>query len=151
MNQLCAPKGVLRREGKRVPSELQGAGTVGCISRRPFMALLIVEKETGGVTVLELSGRVTLGEESNQLRTKIKDLLAQGKKRLVLDLGNVSYIDSAGLGTLVAGYTSAQSQGANIKLANLTKRFNEQLNITKLVTVFEVFDSVADAITSLGA
>ena len=115
------------------------------------MALTIVEKEVKGVTVLQLAGRVTLGDESSQLRTKIKDLLAQGKKRLVLDLGNVSYIDSAGLGTLVAGYTSAQSQGANIKLANLTKRFNEQLNITKLVTVFEVFDSVADAITSLGA
>ncbi len=115
------------------------------------MALQIVEKETSGVTVLELSGRVTLGEESNQLRTKIKDLLAQGKKRLVLDLGNVSYIDSAGLGTLVAGYTSAQSQGANMKLANLTKRFSEQLSITKLVTVFEVFNSVAEAVTSFGA
>ncbi len=115
------------------------------------MALQFVEKETGGVTVLELSGRVTLGEESNQLRTKIKELLAQGKKRLVLDLGNVGYIDSAGLGTLVAGYTSAQSQGAGMKLANLTKRFREQLNITKLVTVFEVYNSVAEAVTSFGA
>jgi len=115
------------------------------------MALQFVEKEVSGVTVLELSGRITLGEESNQLRTKIKDLLAQGKKRLVLDLGNVSYIDSAGLGTLVAGYTSAQSQGANMKLANLTKRFREQLNITKLVTVFDVYNSDADAITSFGA
>jgi anti-sigma B factor antagonist len=115
------------------------------------MALQFVEKEINGVTVLELFGRVTLGEESNQLRTKIKDLLAQGKKRLVLDLGNVSYIDSAGLGTLVAGYTSAQSQGASMKLANLTKRFHEQLNITKLVTVFEVYDSVEDAVASFGA
>ena len=115
------------------------------------MALHIVEKEVSGVTVLDLSGRVTLGEESNQLRTKIKDLLGQGKKRLVLDLGNVNYIDSAGLGTLVAGYTSSQNQGAGMKLANLTKRFHEQLNITKLVTVFEVFNSVAEAITSFGA
>jgi anti-sigma B factor antagonist len=114
------------------------------------MALQIVEKEVDGVTVLELFGRVTLGEESNELRTKIKDLLAQGKKRLVLDLGNVSYIDSAGLGTLVAGYTSSQSQGAGMKLANLTKKFNEQLNITKLVTVFEVFDSVPEAVASFG-
>src|SRR5208337_2823907 len=120
-------------------------------SRRAIMALQFVENEVSGVTVLELSGRITLGEESNQLRTKIKDLLAQGKKRLVLDLGNVSYIDSAGLGTLVAGYTSAQSQGANMKLANLTKRFREQLNITKLVTVFDVYNSDADAITSFGA
>jgi anti-sigma B factor antagonist len=114
------------------------------------MALQIVEKESKGVTVLELFGRVTLGEESNQLRTKIKDLLAQGKKRLVLDLGNVSYIDSAGLGTLVAGYTSSQSQGASMKLANLTKKFGEQLNITKLVTVFEVHNSVPEAIASFG-
>jgi anti-sigma B factor antagonist len=114
------------------------------------MALHIVERESSGVTVLELSGRVTLGHESSQLRTQIKDLLAQGKKRLVLDLGDISYIDSAGLGTLVAGYTSAQSQGASMKLANLTKKFNEQLNITKLVTVFEVYNSVADAVTSFG-
>jgi len=115
------------------------------------MALQIVEMESSGVTVLQLSGRITLGEESNQLRTKIKDILAQGKKRLVLDLGNVSYIDSAGLGTLVAGYTSSQSQGASMKLANLTKRFREQLNITKLVTVFDVYDSVAGATKSFAA
>jgi anti-sigma B factor antagonist len=115
------------------------------------MALQIIEKETSGVTVLALAGRITLGEESNQLRTKIKDILGQGMKRLVLDLGNVSYIDSAGLGTLVAGYTSAQSQGASMKLANLTKRFREQLYITKLVTVFEVYDSVDAAVKSFAA
>jgi len=115
------------------------------------MALQMVEKESRGVTVLELSGRVTLGEESGQLRTKVKDILAEGKKRLVLDLGNVTYIDSAGLGTLVAGYTSAQNQGAGMKLANLTKRFRDQLNITKLVTVFDVYASVDDAIKSFGA
>lgn len=114
------------------------------------MALQIVERESKGVTVLELSGRVTLGDESSQLRTEIKDLLAQGRKRVVLDLGNVSYIDSAGLGTLVAGYTSAQSEGASIKLANLTKKFSEQLNITKLVTVFEVYQDAADAVASFG-
>ena len=115
------------------------------------MALQTVEKETSGVTVLALSGRITLGEESNQLRTKIKEILGQGMKRLVMDLGNVTYIDSAGLGTLVAGYTSSQSQGASMKLANLTKRFREQLNITKLVTVFDVYDSVEAAIKSFGA
>ncbi len=115
------------------------------------MALQIVEKESGGVTILALAGRVTLGEESNQLRSHIKEMLAGGAKRLVLDLGNVSYIDSAGLGTLVAGYTSSQSQGAVMKLANLTKRFREQLNITKLVTVFDVYDSVEAAVKSFGA
>lgn len=114
------------------------------------MALQISERDSGGVTVVELSGRVTLGEESNQLRTRIKDLLAKGKTRLVLDLGNVGTIDSAGLGTLVAGYTSAQNQSATIKLANLTKKFREQLNITKLVTIFDVFDSVDQAVKSFG-
>jgi anti-sigma B factor antagonist len=112
------------------------------------MALNVVEKEVNGVTVLQLIGRVTLGEESNQLRTKLKDILSQGKTRVILDLGEVTYIDSAGLGTLVSGFTSAQNQGANLKLANLTKRFNEQLHITKLVTVFDVYNSVQDAVKS---
>lgn len=115
------------------------------------MALNLVERDVKGVTVLKLAGRVTLGEESNQLRTKIKELLGQGKTRLVLDLAEVGYIDSAGLGTLVAGFTSAQNQGANMKLANLTKRFNEQLHITKLVTVFDVYESVEDAVKSFGS
>jgi anti-sigma B factor antagonist len=106
------------------------------------MALSIREEQHGGVTVLKLSGRVVLGEESNQLRSKIKDLVAQGKTRILADLGDVTYIDSAGLGTLVSGFTSVQNQGGNMKLANLTKKFREQLNITKLVTVFEVFDDV---------
>ena len=112
------------------------------------MALNLVEKEVKGVTVLQLVGRVTLGEESNQLRTKLKELLSQGKTRLVLDLAEVTYIDSAGLGTLVAGFTSAQNQGANLKLANLTKRFHEQLNITKLVTIFDVYENVEKAVKS---
>ncbi len=115
------------------------------------MALRMVEDEKDGVTVLTLSGRVTLGEESGQLRNKVKDILGKGTTRLVLDLGDVTYIDSAGLGTLVSGYTSAQNQGASMKLANLTKRFREQLHITKLVTVFEVYDSVGDAVKSFGA
>jgi anti-sigma B factor antagonist len=115
------------------------------------MALNIVEREESGVLILQLSGRITLGEESNQLRTKLKNELSAGKTRLVLDLANVNYIDSAGLGTLVSGFTSAQNQGANLKLANLTKRFREQLNITKLVTVFDVYDSVEDAVKSYGS
>lgn len=112
------------------------------------MALQIVEKDEGGTTVLVLSGSVTLGEESNYLRSKMKEILGKGKTRLVLDLASVSYIDSAGLGALVAGYTTARNQGASIKLANLTKRFHEQLNITKLVTVFDVYDSVEQAVKS---
>ncbi len=112
------------------------------------MSLTIKEIEVDGVTVLELSGRVTLGEGSGELRAKLKDLLKEGKTRLVLNLADVTYIDSAGLGTLVAGYTSAQGQGASLKLANLTTRFHETLNITKLVTVFDVYPTVADAVKS---
>lgn len=114
------------------------------------MALEITEKESSGVTVLVLAGRVTLGEESNKLRTRLKEMLGGGKTRVVLDLAEVKYIDSAGLGTLVAGYTTARSQGASMKLANLTKKFDEQLHITKLVTVFEVYNSVEDAVKSFG-
>jgi len=114
------------------------------------MALEIKERDSNGVTVLALAGRVVLGDESSQLRTKIRALLAGGKKKLVLDLAEVKYIDSAGLGTLVAGYTSAQNQGANIKLANLTKKFDEQLHITKLVTVFDVYATADEAVKSFG-
>jgi anti-sigma B factor antagonist len=112
------------------------------------MALEITAKDLSGVTLLVLDGRVTLGKESNQLRTTIKEILGKGKTRLVLDLAEVSYIDSAGLGTLVAGYTTARNLGTTMKLANLTKKFHEQLNITKLVTVFEVYDSVEEAVKS---
>ncbi|HEV2234912.1 MAG TPA: STAS domain-containing protein [Terriglobia bacterium] len=114
------------------------------------MALEIVEKDLSGITILELSGRVTLGDASQQLRTTLKEVLSRGKNHLVLDLANVGYIDSAGLGTLVAGYTSARNEGATIKLANLTKKFHEQLNITKLVTVFEVYNTVDEAVKSFG-
>lgn len=110
------------------------------------MALYIVTKEADGVTILSLSGRITLGDESSQLRNTIKELLANGKKRLVLDLADVSYIDSAGLGTLVAAYTSARSEGGEVRLAGITKNFNELLNITKLVTVFNVHDTVPEAL-----
>jgi anti-sigma B factor antagonist len=114
------------------------------------MALEIIDSDSNGVTVLTLTGRVVLGEESNQLRTKLKELLGSGKKKLVLDLAEVKYIDSAGLGTLVAGFTTAQNQGAGMKLANLTKKFDEQLHITKLVTVFDVYETVGEAVKSFG-
>lgn len=112
------------------------------------MALQLDVKESEGVKVLSLAGRVTLGDESSQLRSKIKELLAQGNKRLVLDLGGLSYVDSAGLGTLVAGYTSAHNEGGEIRMANVTKRLGELLSITKLLTVFSVYDSVDAAVKS---
>lgn len=112
------------------------------------MALQMTERDVDGVTILAISGRITLGDASHQVRTKLRDLLAEGKTRLVLDLADVGYIDSAGLGTLVAGYTSARNGGANMKLANLTKKLDEQMHITKLVTVFDVYNSVEDAVKS---
>jgi anti-sigma B factor antagonist len=112
------------------------------------MALRIEEQQVGGVVVLKLIGRVTLGDESASLRTRLKDAVATGAKHIVLDLSDVSYIDSAGLGTLVAGFTSARNQGTTLKLANLTRKLHEQLQITKLATVFDVFDTAGAAVAS---
>ena len=114
------------------------------------MELHTVTKEVDGVTVLSLAGRVTLGEECSQLRSTMKELLRQGKKRLVLDLSRVTYMDSAGLGTLVAAYTSTRNEGGDVRLASITGRFNELLNITKLVTIFSIHGSVEDAVKSFG-
>lgn len=115
------------------------------------MALRMTDREVGGVTVVDLDGRIVLGEESNSFREKVKGLLASGKKKIVLNLANVTYIDSAGLGTLVATFHSARSQGAALKLANLGSKFKEVLQVTKLMTVFDTYDSEASAIQSFGA
>jgi anti-sigma B factor antagonist len=112
------------------------------------MTLQMVEKEIEGVAVLKLWGNIGLGEESRRLREKMNEILTPERKRVVLDLGDVRYIDSAGLGTLVAIYTSAASHGATVKLASLTKMIRTQLQITKLVTVFEVYDTVEAAVKS---
>jgi len=112
------------------------------------VALKITEREVDGVAVVNLEGRIVLGEESNALREKVKGLLAAGKKQIVLNMSNVTYIDSAGLGTLVASHHSARSQGAGLKLSNLGTKFQEVLQVTKLLTVFEVYDSEAAAVRS---
>jgi anti-sigma B factor antagonist len=112
------------------------------------VALRMAERDVNGITVLDIDGRIVLGEESNSFREKVKGLLASGKKKIVLNLANVSYIDSAGLGTLVATFHSARSQGAMLKLANLGAKFKEVLQVTKLMTVFDTYDSEAAAIQS---
>jgi anti-sigma B factor antagonist len=112
------------------------------------VALKMTSREIDGITVLNLEGRIVLGEESNALREQIKGLLAAGKHKIVLNMGQVTYIDSAGLGTLVASHHSARTQGATLKLSNLGKKFQEILQVTKLLTVFEVYDSEAAAISS---
>ena len=112
------------------------------------MALRMSDRDVNGVTVIDIDGRVVLGEESNSFRERVKSLLAAGKKKIVLNLANVSYIDSAGLGTLVATFHSARSQGATLKLANLGQKFKEVLQVTKLMTVFDTYENEASAISS---
>ena len=112
------------------------------------MALKITDRESEGITIVTMDGRIVLGEESNALRESVKTLLADNKKKIVLNMDNVTYIDSAGLGTLVAAFHSARAQGAVLKLANLGSKFQEVLQVTKLMTVFEVFDSEAAAVQS---
>jgi anti-sigma B factor antagonist len=104
--------------------------------------------EVNGVSVVALDGRIVLGEESNSLREKLKSLVAEGKKKIVLNVNNVKYIDSAGLSTLIAGHISAQKEGATLRLCSLGSKFHEMLQITKLVTVFDVYDTEAAAVSS---
>ena len=112
------------------------------------MALKITSREVDGVSVLALDGRIVLGEESNALREKVKGLISSGKKKVVLNMDNVTFIDSAGLGTLVAAHHSAKSQGAGLRLCHLGSKFQEVLQITKLMTVFDVYNSEAEAVAS---
>jgi anti-sigma B factor antagonist len=112
------------------------------------VALRMTDREVGGVSVLDIEGRIVLGEESNAFREKVKALLAAGKKKIILNLAQVGYIDSAGLGTLVATFHSARSQGATLKLTNLGSKFKEVLQVTKLMTVFDTYDTEAAAIAS---
>jgi anti-sigma B factor antagonist len=112
------------------------------------VALAIASREVDGVTVLDLSGRITLGEGSVQLRDAIRDLIGKGQNRILLDLGEVNYIDSSGLGEMVSAYTSARNQGATLKLLKLTKKVHDLLQLTKLYTVFDIYDDEASAIAS---
>jgi len=112
------------------------------------VALKISQREVDGVTVVALDGRIVLGEESTALREKIKSLLAEGKKKIVLNMAEIKYIDSAGLGTLVAAHLSAKNQGASVRLCHLGKKFHDVMQVTKLLTVFDVYDTEAAAVSS---
>ncbi len=112
------------------------------------MPLAIKTRKADGVTILDLKGKIVLGEETSSLREQVKQLLGASETKMVLNMGNVSYIDSAGVGTLVAAFTSAKAQGGQLKMANLTKKFRETLQVTRLLTVFETYDSEADALAS---
>ena len=110
--------------------------------------LNIKERQAGDVTVLDLSGKITIGEGSVQLREAVRGLLENGKKKILLNLGDVSYVDSSGIGELVSSYTTTNNQGGQLKLLNLTKKIQDLLMITKLLTVFETYDSEETAVES---
>jgi len=110
--------------------------------------LSIKDREAGDVTILDLAGKITIGEGSVQLREAVRRLLDDGKKKILLNLGEVAYVDSSGIGELVSSYTTTNNQGGQLKLLNLTKKIQDLLMITKLLTVFETFDSEASALES---
>jgi anti-sigma B factor antagonist len=103
-------------------------------------------RQVDGITIVDLSGRITLGEGSVVLRDSIRDLLSKGDKKILLNLGDVSYIDSSGIGELVSAYTTVRNQGGELKLLNLTKKVHDLLQITKLYTVFDIKDDETTAI-----
>jgi len=111
----------------------------------------IEERAVGDVVILDLKGKITLGEGDELLKDKVNSLVNQGHRKIVLNLADVPYIDSAGLGEVVRTYTTVSRQGGSLKLLNLTKRITDLLAITKLLTVFETFDSESGAIGSFSA
>ena len=108
----------------------------------------IATHQVDGITVLDLSGRITLGEGSVQLRDAVRDLVSKGQKNIVLNLGDVSYMDSSGVGELVTAFTTVKNQGGELKLVNLTKKIEDLMTITKLVTVFDIHEDEAKAIAA---
>jgi anti-sigma B factor antagonist len=108
----------------------------------------LTTRQVGDVTVVDAVGRITLGEGASTFRDTIRDLAAGGHKKILLNLAEISYIDSSGIGELVSGFTTLANQGGTVKLLNLTKRVQDLLQITKLYTVFEVHDDEAKAVQS---
>jgi anti-sigma B factor antagonist len=112
------------------------------------VSMKVSTRQVDGITILDLSGRITLGEGSVQLRDSVRDLLSKGSKHILLNLGDVNYIDSSGIGELVSAYTTVRNQGGELKLLNLTKKVHDLLQITKLYTVFDIKDDEASAIAA---
>ena len=111
----------------------------------------ISERVVSDVMILDLKGKITLGEGDELLKDKVNSLVNQGHRKIVLNLAQVPYLDSAGLGEVVRAYTTVSRQGGSLKLLNLTKRITDLLSITKLLTVFETFDTENDAVQSFSA
>ena len=112
----------------------------------------ISERTVGDVVIVDVSGKVTLGDGGDVvLKDKMQSLVQQGRKKVLLNLAEVSYVDSAGLGQIVQSYATIMKNGGSLKLLNVTKRIKDLLSITKLLTVFETFDSEAEAVSSFSA
>ena len=112
------------------------------------MSMKASTRQVDGITVVDFSGRITLGEGSVVLRDTIRDLLSKGDKKILLNLGDVTYIDSSGIGELVSAFTTVRNGGGELKLLNLTKKVHDLLQITKLYTVFDIKDDEASAIAA---
>ncbi len=112
------------------------------------MSVKLNTRQVGDVSVIDVSGRITLGEGSSALRDVLRELTARGNKKILLNLGDVTYIDSSGIGELVSGFTTVTNQGGDLKLLGLTKRVKDLLQITKLYTVFDIHEDEAHAIRS---
>ncbi|HZU33626.1 MAG TPA: STAS domain-containing protein [Candidatus Angelobacter sp.] len=112
------------------------------------MSMKATNRQVDGVTIVDMSGRITLGEGSVVLRDTIRDLVGKGQKKILLNLGDVTYIDSSGIGELVSAFTAVRREGGELKLLNLTKKVHDLLQITKLYTVFDIKDDEAGAIQS---
>ena len=108
--------------------------------------LNISERQAGDVTILDMDGKITIGEGSVALRNGIRRLLGEGKKKILLNLGNVGYVDSSGIGELVSSFTAVNKEGGQLKLLNLTQKIQDLLAITKLLTVFDTYDNEGDAL-----
>jgi anti-sigma B factor antagonist len=112
------------------------------------VSVKLTTRQVGDVTVIDVAGRITLGEGSSVLRDAMRDLVSKNQKKILLNLGEVSYIDSSGIGELVSGFTTVTNSGGALKLLNLNKRVKDLLQITKLYTVFDVHEDEAGAIRS---
>jgi anti-sigma B factor antagonist len=110
--------------------------------------LNIRERQAGDVTILDMDGKITIGEGSVAVRSAIRKLLEEGKKKILLNVAGVGYVDSSGIGELVSSYTTIQREGGQLKLLNLTQKMEDLLGITKLLTVFDTYDDEATALNS---
>lgn len=114
------------------------------------MALTTKVRQVGDVAIVDLTGKITLGENTGILRDELRSLLTQGHKNIILNMAGVTYVDSAGLGELVGAYTTATNQGGSVKLINLQGKMKDLMQITKLHTIFSIFDNEQAAVSSFG-